>query len=307
MSPAQVQPVLYLVTCGGPPATQLPDFVGFAQVQGWDVCVIATPDGAKFIDADRLARQTGHPVRVQYKQPDEPDVLPPPNAFIIAPATFNTVNKLAGGISDTLALGLVNEAVGMALPIVMAPWPNVYLARHPVFSRSVESLREWGLTVILNPAHLPRSSEGPVIFPWDELRAELTKLRGATAAPAVPRRRPCLVRSPALALSSTLELTLPEEVPQLWTRSLSARGSARCAAGAARARSSWPASPGSRPPSSPWWKLCSARSIVAENSAAWPRGWDCRTEGGDVYSSYAKLDPTGLYFHALEEGLSSLP
>jgi len=173
------QPVLYLVTCGGPPAGELPEFVGFAQGQGWDVCVIATPDGARFIDAGRLAGLTGHPVRVHYKQPDAPDVLPRADAFVVAPATFNTVNKLAAGISDTLALGLLNEAVGMGLPITVVPWPNVYLARHPVFGRSVTSLREWGLTVILDPTRLPDATEEPAVFPWEELRAALQWLRPA--------------------------------------------------------------------------------------------------------------------------------
>ena len=87
-----VLPVLYLIACGGRPAGQLSEFVRFAQEQGWDVCVIATPDGTKFLDAAYLAELTGHPVRSQYKDPAEPDVLPPANAFVVAPATFNTIN-----------------------------------------------------------------------------------------------------------------------------------------------------------------------------------------------------------------------
>ena len=121
---ADTRPVLYVVGCGGRPAGHLPAFVRFAQGQGWDVCVIATPDGAKFLDAPDLAGLTGHPVRVRYKRPEEPDVLPPPDAFVIAPATFNTINKLAHGISDTLALGLLNEAIGLGLPIIAVPWPK---------------------------------------------------------------------------------------------------------------------------------------------------------------------------------------
>jgi phosphopantothenoylcysteine synthetase/decarboxylase len=173
------QPVLYVIASGGPPAGKLPDFVRFAQGEGWDVCVIATPDGTKFLDAGHLAELTGHPVRVHYKNPDEPDVLPPPDAFVIAPATFNMINKVAHGISDTLALGLVNEAVGLDLPIIAVPWPNVALARHPAFQRSVAELRGWGMTVILDTARLPRASEKPAVFPWEELRAELIRLRGA--------------------------------------------------------------------------------------------------------------------------------
>lgn len=174
---ADIQPVLYLVACGGPPAAQLDDFVGFAQQRGWDVCVIATPDGAKFLDAGRLAELTGHPVRSQYKQPDEPDVLPPADAFAVAPATFSTVNRLALGISDTLALGLLNEGLGAGLPIIVVPWPNAALARHPAFRRNVGLLQDWGVQVIFDPARVPGASGEPAVFPWDELRAGLAGLR----------------------------------------------------------------------------------------------------------------------------------
>lgn len=177
MTQAQKQPVLYVVACGGRPAGQLPDFVRFAQGEGWDVCVIVTPDGTKFLDVDQLEALTSHPVRSQYKHPDEPDVLPPADAFVIAPATFNTVNKLAAGISDTLALGLVNEGVGLGLPIIAVPWPSIQLYRHPVFQHSMELLRGWGVTVLVDPANLPQASEYPAVFPWETLRVELRNLR----------------------------------------------------------------------------------------------------------------------------------
>lgn len=174
---ADNQPVLYVVACGGPPAAQLDAFVGFARQHGWDVCVIATPDGTKFLDAERLAEVTGHPVRSQYKQPDDPDVLPPADAFVVAPATFSTINRLALGISDTLALGLLNEGLGAGLPIIAVPWPNAALARHPAFQRSVGLLREWGVRVIFDPARIPGATGDPAVFPWDELRAALAGLQ----------------------------------------------------------------------------------------------------------------------------------
>lgn len=110
MSEASRQPVLYIVACGGRPAGDLASFVETCQAQGWDVCVIATPSALKFMDTESLTDLTGHPVRHDYKQPEEPDVLPPADAMVVAPATFNTINKWAYGISDTLALGLLNEA-----------------------------------------------------------------------------------------------------------------------------------------------------------------------------------------------------
>jgi len=83
-------PVLYVIACGARPAGEVAAFVPFAQAAGWDVCVIVTPDGAKFTDTGHLASLTGHPVRMHYKQPDEPDVLPPPDAIVIAPASLTS-------------------------------------------------------------------------------------------------------------------------------------------------------------------------------------------------------------------------
>lgn len=192
--PADTRPVLYIIACGAPPASQLPGFVRDAQHQGWEVCVVATPDGLKFLDEGNLAGLTGHPVRNRYKRPDEPDILPPPDAVIVVPATFNTINKWVQGISDTLALGLLNEAIGRRLPIAAVPWPNTALATHPVFLRSVATLREWGVRVILDLGRLPQPSSAPpgsapapgpepVPFPWAEVRAILPALRAPRAEP----------------------------------------------------------------------------------------------------------------------------
>jgi phosphopantothenoylcysteine synthetase/decarboxylase len=71
--------------------------------------------------------------------------------MIVAPATFNTINKWVAGISDTLALGLLTEAIGKALPLVALPFLNVAQARHPAFGRSVDQLREAGVKVLLGP------------------------------------------------------------------------------------------------------------------------------------------------------------
>jgi len=176
------RPVLYLVASGAAPARELPRLV--AELTGeWDTCVITTPEGSRFFDAGQIAEVTGHPVRTSFKDPDAPDILPPANAFAAAPATFNTINKWAAGISDTLALGLLNEAIGLGLPIVTVPWPNVALARHPAFGRSVAVLRDCGITVILDAENLPDDNDpGQVSFPWGQLRAELARIRAGFAA-----------------------------------------------------------------------------------------------------------------------------
>jgi phosphopantothenoylcysteine synthetase/decarboxylase len=177
----QARGVLYVIACGGRPAGDLAPFVEHAQGRGWDTCVIATPSGTKFLDQDALATLTGHPVRSDYKRPEEPDVLPPPDAFVVAPATFNTINKLAAGISDTLALGLLNEAIGTGLPVIAVPFPNQMLARHPAFQASIAALRSWGVHLIYDPDQHPLPSPnqgepGNTLFPWAALQDQLSRL-----------------------------------------------------------------------------------------------------------------------------------
>jgi hypothetical protein len=187
MNETKASPVLYIVACGGRPAGYLAPQIKRAQAEGWETCVIATPAALKFMDTDELSDLTGHVVRYDWKQPEEPDVLPPPDAVIVAPATFNTINKWALGISDTLALGLLNEAVGLELPIIAVPFPNVALARHPAFQANLESLRSYGVRLLFDPAThpLPTVNMGPPsadIFPWDALMAQVSKIRRALRA-----------------------------------------------------------------------------------------------------------------------------
>jgi phosphopantothenoylcysteine synthetase/decarboxylase len=179
--PIAEEPVLYVVACGGRPAADLGPFVSQMQAAGWQVCVIATPSALKFMDLQALSDLTGHRVRYDYKQPDEPDALPSPDAFVVAPATFNTINKMAYGASDTLALGMLNEAIGMGLPIIAVPTPNVALARHPAFGTSVEALRSWGVRVVFDPERypLPTPNMGPpaaALFPWNDLTSMVSAL-----------------------------------------------------------------------------------------------------------------------------------
>ena len=177
----KTRPVLYLVACGGRPAGRRGPCIERLHVQGWEVCVVATPSALKFMDTVALGAQTGHVVRSEYKQPDEPDVLPAADAMAILPATFNTINKLAHGTSDTLALGLLNEAIGLGTPIVAVPTPNTGLARHPVFAASVAALRSWGVDVLFDPEAypLPTPNMGPaaaVLFPWQAAEQAIARM-----------------------------------------------------------------------------------------------------------------------------------
>jgi hypothetical protein len=170
------QPVLYVVVCGAPPATEVPALlVGHAQAVGWDVCAILSPIAVGFLQPQQvsdLAELTGHTVRSQFKQPGTPDVLPPPDAILVAPATFNTVNKIANGISDTLAVAVVCEALGAGKPTVIAPWQNQALSSYPAYGRSIGYLLDAGAHLILTdrtrPAPAPDAPRDG--FPWPQVR-----------------------------------------------------------------------------------------------------------------------------------------
>ncbi|MER7244443.1 flavoprotein [Kribbella sp. NPDC000426] len=165
------RPVLYALVTGSPAARDIGKLVELAQADGWEVCVIASPEGRRFIDADALSAQTGHVVRTSYKDPEAPDVLPPADAMIVAPITCNSLAKWAAGISDTLPLGLLVEAVGKKQPVVAMPFSNYAQTRFPAIQQAIERLSSWGVTVLVGDdvykQHEPGTGDRYIhLFPW---------------------------------------------------------------------------------------------------------------------------------------------
>jgi len=180
--------VLYIVSCAAPPALDVHILIDLAQQDGWDACLIATPRAFQWIDVPGLSEQTGHPVRYDYKLPGEPDVLPEPDAIVVAPATFNTLNKWAAGIADTLALGLLCEAIGRGLAVVVLPYLNAAQAEHPALAGSIDRLRTSGVRVLFGPdvlpLHRPRQGKRDQ-FPWHLILPAIKE----AAAPETPAQR----------------------------------------------------------------------------------------------------------------------
>ncbi|MFG1877051.1 flavoprotein [Sphaerisporangium sp. NPDC049003] len=162
--------VLYIIVCAAGSAADVDKLVTLAQDAGWTVQIIATPPALDFIDVPALEKQTGRPVRSQYRKPGEPK-SPRADAIIVAPATYNTINKFAQGIADTYALGLLAEAPGLGIPVVILPFVNSALAGRAPFCRNVEQLRAEGVHVLLGPGkfepHAPNSgADHTDTYPW---------------------------------------------------------------------------------------------------------------------------------------------
>ncbi|MFI0960195.1 flavoprotein [Streptomyces sp. NPDC021080] len=145
MSEPSEKPFLYVVVCAAGIAEGVGRLIAAAQRRGWEVGVVATPQGLGFIDAAEIEERTGRPIRSAWRAPGDPRPFPAPDAVAVAPATFNTVNKWAAGISDTLALGTLCEAYGLGVPIAVLPCVNEALAAHPAYRASVERLRDMGV------------------------------------------------------------------------------------------------------------------------------------------------------------------
>ncbi|MGW1287500.1 flavoprotein [Streptomyces sp. NPDC001118] len=140
------QPFLYVVVCAAGIAAGVGKLINAAQERDWQVGVIATPVAmGGFFDAAAVEAQTGRPVRSAWRRPADPRPFPPPDAVVVAPATFNTVNKWAAGIADTLALGTLCEAAGAGVPIAVLPCVADALAAHPAYQDSLARLRGMGV------------------------------------------------------------------------------------------------------------------------------------------------------------------
>lgn len=164
--------VLYVVVCGAGPAGQVATLVTAAGQRGWRVHLIATPAAVEFLDLAELESRTGHPVRHTHRPAGQPRP-PTPNAdaIIIAPATYNTINKLAAGIADNYALVLLAECLGAGVPVVVVPFLNQALAARRPLQAAVEALRAEGVRVLLGPGGVephPIGQGGSQLatFPW---------------------------------------------------------------------------------------------------------------------------------------------
>ncbi|MFC4496168.1 flavoprotein [Streptomyces ovatisporus] len=163
--------VLYLFGSAAPPVLDIADVVRRAQADGWSVCVGLTRTAAEWLEDElpALERQTGHPVRSAARTPSDVAVWPRADVAVLAPATLNTVNAAALGLTSDFVTGYIVEAVGKRWPLVMMPSVNSAYATHPQFGRSIRTLRGAGVRVLYGEGGfqpLPPGQGDPKAYPW---------------------------------------------------------------------------------------------------------------------------------------------
>src|SRR3954467_3194064 len=148
---------------GGVAAYKALEVVRLATKAGHAVRVIQTPTAQRFVGAASFAALTGAPVLSDEFERDPargafPDQAAPQHdplshlelvrnadAFLIAPATANTIAKLAHGLADNL---LTSAALAATCPVLVAPAMNNHMYEHAATQANLDVLRDRGVTVI---------------------------------------------------------------------------------------------------------------------------------------------------------------
>ena len=147
MSPENFD-VAYLVLSGTTTAARCPELLrGLVELGFSTVIAIPTPNAARVIAAREFAEIEGVQVVQSYFDLAIPP-RPPRGVVMFAPCSFNSLNKLAHGIADNLALSVVAEAIGRGTPVIVGPSLNAPLLEHPQAQASLKRLPDWGVTIV---------------------------------------------------------------------------------------------------------------------------------------------------------------
>jgi phosphopantothenoylcysteine decarboxylase/phosphopantothenate--cysteine ligase len=154
---------ILLGVSGGIAAYKAVELVRLATRAGHSVRVIQTPAAQRFVGAATFEGITGAPVltdeferdpaRGAYPGEPAPDHDPISHlelvrrcdVFVVAPASANTIAKLAGGLADNL---LTSAALANTSPLVLAPAMNNAMYEHPATHDNLETLRGRGVVVV---------------------------------------------------------------------------------------------------------------------------------------------------------------
>ncbi|MEX2412888.1 MAG: flavoprotein, partial [Thermoleophilaceae bacterium] len=154
---------LLLGVSGGIAAYKAVELVRLATAAGHAVRVVQTPSSLRFVGRATFEAVTGAPVLVDEFEADPARGAfpgdPPPDhdpishlelvrrcdALLIAPASANTIAKLAGGHADNL---LTSAALACTAPTIVAPAMNGAMWEHPATAANVEVLRARGAAIV---------------------------------------------------------------------------------------------------------------------------------------------------------------
>ena len=119
--------------------------------QGANVKIVMTPLAKQFITPLTLATLAKNPILVDFFDPTNGNWNSHvklglwADAFLIAPATANTIGKMANGIADNL---LLTSYFSARCPIFIAPAMDLDMYAHPATKRNLDTLASYGNHII---------------------------------------------------------------------------------------------------------------------------------------------------------------
>jgi phosphopantothenoylcysteine decarboxylase / phosphopantothenate---cysteine ligase len=154
---------ILLGVSGGIAAYKALELIRLATAAGHSLRVIQTPTSRRFVGEASFAALTGAPVLLDEFAHDPtggafPSERPPAHqplshlqlvanadVYLIAPASANTLAKLASGLADNL---LTSCALAATCPVIVAPAMNNHMYEHPATRSNIDVLRARGVHVI---------------------------------------------------------------------------------------------------------------------------------------------------------------
>ena len=146
---------------GGIAAYKTATIIRLLVKEGAEVKVIMTDHAKEFITPLTLATLSKNPVLTEFYNPENGDWNSHvdlglwANIYLIAPATANSIAKMAAGIADNL---LLTTYLSARCPVFIAPSMDTDMLRHPATTINIETLKAFGNT-ILEPASGELASE----------------------------------------------------------------------------------------------------------------------------------------------------
>ncbi len=119
--------------------------------EGAEIQVVMTPSACEFITPLTLATLSGRPVMVDFSNPDDGswnnhvELGIWADLYLVAPASANTLAKMAAGIADNLLLTVFLSA---RCPVWVAPAMDMDMFRHPATGKNLETLRSLGVRIL---------------------------------------------------------------------------------------------------------------------------------------------------------------
>ena len=151
---------IVLCITGSVAAVQCPEIARGLMRHGAEVFAVMSTMAQKIIHPYLMEWATGNPVVTELTGKIEHVALAGAHVhkaelILVAPATANTIGKIASGIDDTTVTSVASTAFGSKIPIVVVPAMHESMYRHPILDANVQKLKTLGVEFVG-----PRIEEG---------------------------------------------------------------------------------------------------------------------------------------------------